>query len=60
MSTHPYMRKEKVRTGWGKWEVVIIRKCTETGQEIRIRKNWHGPKPPGATECPHCHKSMDL
>lgn len=59
-NNHPYTGYKKERVGWGKWGIVYTRRCIETNKEIRIRKNWHGPRPKGAIECPYCHKFMDL
>lgn len=58
---HPYTGKfRKERCGFGRWHTILFRVCKETSKEIRIVKNWSGPRPKGAIECPHCHKFMDI
>lgn len=60
MNSHPYHHQKKERTGFGRWSLIIYRLCKESGKFVRIVKNWHGPRPVGSIECPHCHKFMDL
>ena len=56
MNTHPTISSKKERTGFGRWSLVYTRKCLETGKELRVVKNWSGPRPVGGFVCPHCKK----
>lgn len=57
---HPYVSTKKERTGWGKWSPIITKHCQITNKDVRIVKNWNGPKPSGAIACPHCGRWISL
>jgi len=53
------IRSYKERTGFGKWSTINVYKCA-CGQEMKMIKNWKGPKPPGAFLCSKCERQIRI